>query len=207
MPHKLVGPDTWETYPRRAFAAWYNQLEGLRSPVLVATRSADGVDNVAVFSSLTHVGARPPLVGLTFRPLTVERDTYDNLRQTGTFTVNHLPQEHLRAAHATSVKAGRGVSEFDLVGLHPLDSGLGAPYVAEASVSLACTFAEEHFIAANDTVFVVGAVRELRLPEAAAFGATRVDWEALGATVVSGLYQYYRVRFDTEEGYVTRVGE
>ena len=202
MPHELIRRDTWDQYPSRAYAAWFSQLEGMRSPIVVGTRSAAGVDNAAVFNSFTHVGARPPHLGFVMRPLTVERHTYSNLRDTGFFTVNHLPAHHLEAAHRTSGKFAAGTSEFENCGLTPSPSQEGAPYVAEAAVGMLLEYVEEHHIAANDTVFVVGAVRELRLPREAAFGVETVDWAALGATVVSGLYDYYRVKHERRLGYV-----
>lgn len=203
MPHTLLRAEAWREYPSRDFATWFNQLEGLRSPVVIGTRSAAGVDNAAVFNSLTHVGARPPHLGFVMRPLTVERHTYDNLKASGFYTANHLPREYVERAHATSGKYPAGVSEFDACGLTPLPTAEGAPYVAEASVSMLLEFVEEHFVAANDTVFIVGAVREIRLPPGAAFGVERVDWSALGGTPVSGLYEYYDVSHATRLGYVS----
>lgn len=203
MPHHLSRAADWQQHRSRHFAAWFAQLEGLRSPVAVGTRGASGVANLAVFNSMTHIGSRPPYLALVFRPLTVERHTYDNLKASGVYTVNHLPREYVERAHATSGKYPAGVSEFDACGLTPLPTGEGAPYVAEASVSMLLEFVEEHFIAANDTVFIVGAVREIRLPPAAAFGVGRVDWAALAATPVSGLYEYYEVSHATRLGYVS----
>ncbi len=165
----------------------------MRSPVLVGTRSLAGQDNLAVFNSMTHIGARPPLVALVFRPLTVERHTYDNLRASGLYTINHIQQRFLAAAHATSAKLARGVSEFAASGLTPVLSESGVPYVAEAQVSMQLRFVEEHFVAANDSVIVIGQVEELRLAEGIAFSADRLDWSKLDAAVVSGLYHYYRV--------------
>jgi len=202
MGHKLISSAEWSAYPRRAFAAWFNQLEGLRSPVLVGTQNGDGIHNLGVFSSVTHVGARPPLVGMVFRPLTVERDTYENLKSSGFYTINHIPTKILPAAHQTSAKYPSEISEFEAVGLSPITSKLGgAPYVKEASVSMLLEFKEEHFIAANDTIFVVGAVRELRLPELAVFGNDTVKWEKLDGLVVSGLYDYHKVEHFKKFGY------
>ncbi|MFK8056684.1 MAG: flavin reductase family protein [Saprospiraceae bacterium] len=201
MGHKLVSPAEWAEYPRRAFAAWFNQLEGLRSPVLVGTQSKEGIHNLAVFSSITHVGARPPLVGMVFRPLTVERDTYENMKATGFYTINHIPSSTLAAAHQTSASYPSETSEFEAVGLTPLASSEAAPYVKEASISMLLEFKEEHFIAANDTIFVVGAVKELRLPALAEFGKDTVDWKALEGLVVSGLYDYHEVEHFKKLGY------
>jgi len=194
MGHKLISSAEWSAYPRRAFAAWFNQLEGLRSAVLVGTQSAQGIHNLGIFSSITHVGARPPLVGMVFRPLTVERDTYKNIKETGFYTINHIPRSTLEASHQTSASYPSGASEFEAVGLTPDTSNGKAPYVGEASISMLLEFKEEHFIAANDTIFVVGAVRELRLPKHAEFGNDTVDWEALEGLVVSGLYDYHNVK-------------
>ena len=202
MGHKLVSESDWKDYPRRAFAAWFNQLEGLRSPVLVGTQNEAGIHNLAVFSSMTHVGARPPLIGMIFRPLTVERHTYENLKATGFYTINHVPASILAAAHQTSASYPSGTSEFEAVGLTPIPSKSGeAPYVKGATVSMLLEFKEEHPIEANGTIFVVGAVKEIRLPELAEFGNDTVKWEKLDALVVSGLYDYHKVEHFKKLGY------
>ena len=201
MPHRLSRPADWRQLPSRDFAAWFAQLEGMRSPVAVGTRGVTGVDNLAVFNSMTHIGSRPPYLALVFRPLTVERHTYDNLKATGVYTVNHLAAAHVDALHQTSAKYPTGESEFAAVGLTPERSAAGAPYVAEAAVGMQLRFEEEHFVRANDTVIVVGRVEEIRLPAAATEGAGRFDWSADGGLVVSGLYHYYEVAHLTSKTY------
>ena len=193
MPHHFSRPDDWAKHRSRHFAAWFSQLEGMRSPVAVGTRGADGVANLAVFNSMTHIGSRPPYLALVFRPLTVERHTYDNLKTSGVYTINHLPARHLDALHRTSAKYERGVSEFEACGLSEEMSDAGAPYVAEGTVGMQLRFEEEYFVRANDSVVVIGRVEELRLPEEARFKEGRVLWDELEGLVVSGLYNYYRV--------------
>lgn len=203
MSHVTLRAEDWEAMPSRAYANWFSTLEGMRSPVLIGTRSAGGVDNLAVFNSLTHIGARPPLLAFVLRPLTVERHTYDNLKASGFYTVNHVTTGFLQAAHDTSAKFECGVSEFERVGLTPLDAtGGAAPYVAESPVSMLLEFREEHHVSANDTVIVVGAVREIRVPTSLAEASREVDWAAQQAVVVSGLYRYYSVAFRQNLGYV-----
>ncbi len=193
MKHQLSRPQDWKTLPSREFADWFNQLEGMRSPVAVGTRNAAGVANLAVFNSMTHVGARPPLLGLVFRPLTVDRHTYANLKASGVYTINHLPAQQVAALHQTSAKYPEGRSEFEATGLRELPSETVAPYVAEATISMQLRFVEEHHVAANDCVFVVGAVEEIRTADAVGFGESPLNWTALDGVVVSGLYNYYRV--------------
>ena len=193
MPHHLSRPADWQAHRSRDFAAWFSQLEGMRSPVAVGTRGIEGVANLAVFNSMTHIGSRPPYLALVFRPLTVERHTYDNLKSTGVYTVNHLPAGHLDALHHTSAKYPRDTSEFGACGLTAEDSAAGAPYVAEATVAMQLRFEEEYFVRANDSVVVIGRVEELRLPEEARFKDGALDWGAMEGLVVSGLYNYYQV--------------
>ena len=210
MEHVILRAEDWQAMPSRAYAAWFSSLEGMRSPVLVGTQNAEGLTNLAIFNSLTHVGARPPLLGFVLRPLTVERHTYENLRSSGYYTINHMPQAYIKQAHQTSAKYASGVSEFDAVGLTvKRPAAAPAPYVAEASVSMLLEFQEEHHIAANDTIFIVGAVRELRVPRDLATipelvdgkAQSAINWEHYQANVVSGLYNYYEVKHLTTMPY------
>ena len=57
-----------------------NCVTGYKSANLIGTVSTEGVLNVAVFSSVTHLGSEPPLLGFILRPTTVPRDTYKNIK-------------------------------------------------------------------------------------------------------------------------------
>ena len=59
-----------------------NSCTGFKSANLLGTKSLNGVSNVAVFSSITHLGSNPPLIGFILRPTTVPRDTYRNIKDT-----------------------------------------------------------------------------------------------------------------------------
>ncbi len=200
MEHVLVRAEQWRAYPSREYADWFSRLEGMRSPVAVGTTSASGIANLAVFNSMTHIGARPPLLGLIFRPLTVDRHTYDNIKASRVYTINHLSEQYVDALHQTSAKYDAASSEFTAVGLTVVASATGAPYVAEALVSMQLRFVEEHHIAANDCVLVVGSVEELRIGREHGFGST-TDWGTSGGVVVSGLYNYYKVSHLVEKVY------
>ena len=62
-----------------------NSCSGYKSANLIGTKSSKGNENVAVFSSVTHMGSHPPLLGVFFRPTTVPRNTYENIKATGSF--------------------------------------------------------------------------------------------------------------------------
>ena len=78
-----------------------NSCTGFKSANLLGTKSLNGVSNVAVFSSITHLGSSPPLIGFILRPTTVPRDTYRNIKDTGVFTANHIYSDIIEAVSYT----------------------------------------------------------------------------------------------------------
>ena len=58
-----------------------NSCSGYKSANLIGSISKEGVPNVAVFSSVTHLGSNPPTLGFILRPTTVPRDTYKNIKE------------------------------------------------------------------------------------------------------------------------------
>ena len=59
-----------------------NSCMGYKSANLIGTISKDGRPNLAVFSSITHLGSDPALIGFILRPTTVPRHTYSNIKET-----------------------------------------------------------------------------------------------------------------------------
>lgn len=86
--------------------------------------------------------------------------------KTGIFTVNHVNENIVRAAHQTSAKYAGDVSEFDEVNLNTefLD-GFEAPYVKESMIKLGCEFSNEYFIKENECLFIIGAIKHIYLEE------------------------------------------
>ena len=130
-----------------------NSLSGYKSANLLGTVSNDGFENVAVFSSIVHLGSNPPVLGFILRPTTVPRNTYENIINTGYYTVNHISKEFTEQAHHTSAKYDKLVSEFDMTGLtSEYKKDFHAPFVKESPVQIGLKFLEEYYIKANDTL-------------------------------------------------------
>ena len=55
-------------WPRRRRAALVNSLSGFKSANLLGTRSAGGQENLAMISSVFHLGADPTLAGTAAWP-------------------------------------------------------------------------------------------------------------------------------------------
>jgi flavin reductase (DIM6/NTAB) family NADH-FMN oxidoreductase RutF len=143
-----------------------NSCSGYKSANLIGTKDKNGISNVAVFSSVTHLGSNPGLLGFFLRPTTVLRNTYDNIKKTGKYTINHIHESILEDAHHTSAKYDAGISEFDMTNLEEVykDNFL-APFVKTAPLQLAMSYVEEYPIKANDTILLVGKIEKLYVPD------------------------------------------
>lgn len=139
-----------------------NSCTGYKSANLIATKSKDGIENVAIFSSVVHLGSNPPLLGFILRPTNVPRNTYDNVKKTGFFTVNHVYEGIVKDAHHTSAKYDRAISEFDktkLVSTYKND--FFAPFVSGSPVQIACKYMNDYFIEENECLLVVGKIEHI----------------------------------------------
>ncbi len=139
-----------------------NSCTGFKSANLLGTKSLNGVSNVAVFSSITHLGSNPPLIGFILRPTTVPRDTYRNIKDSGVFTVNHINSDIIEDAHHTSAKYPDEVSEFTKTNLEEEFLGdFPAPFVKGAKIRLGCRFLNAYEIKENDTLLLVSAIEHV----------------------------------------------
>lgn len=140
-----------------------NSCSGFKSANLIGTKSNLGIPNVAVFSSVTHLGSNPPLLGVVFRPVTdVPRNTYENIKETGQFTINHIDASIIQEAHHTSAKYDKDISEFEITALEEeYKNGWHAPFVKNAPIQIALTYCEEYEIKANGTIQLIGEIKDL----------------------------------------------
>ncbi|WP_299224366.1 flavin reductase family protein [uncultured Psychroserpens sp.] len=143
-----------------------NSCSGYKSANLIGTTSTDGIENVAVFSSVTHIGSNPPMLGFFLRPTTVLRNTYENIKTTGYYTVNHIHEDILKDAHHTSAKYDSHISEFEKTNLNSeYKEDFQAPYVKGAPLQLAMKYVEEYDIKSNNTILVIGKIIGLHVNE------------------------------------------
>ena len=140
-----------------------NSCSGFKSANLIGTKSNDGIPNVAVFSSVTHLGSNPPLLGIVFRPVSdVPRNTYENIKETGQFTVNHIHLDIIEQAHHTSAKYDKRISEFDITELEEeYKNNWHAPFVKGAPIQMALTYCEEYKIKTNNTIQLIAEIKDL----------------------------------------------
>jgi flavin reductase (DIM6/NTAB) family NADH-FMN oxidoreductase RutF len=139
-----------------------NSCTGYKSANLIATKSIHGKSNIAIFSSVTHLGSSPALISFIVRPTTVPRDTYQNIKDTGYFTVNHITESMIADAHHTSANYENGVSEFEKTKLEEeYKENIKVPFAKGSPVQLYCKYLNEYHIKENDTIHIIASIENL----------------------------------------------
>jgi len=169
-----------------------NSLSGFKSANLIGTSNQQGQTNLAMFSSVVHLGASPALIGFITRPHTVPRDTLENIIQTKQFTINQVNTHIWRSAHQTSARYPADQCEFNRTGLTPMFiNNVNAPFVKESQLKYALTLEEIVPIAANNTQLVIGKVTDIICEPHAIRKDGYIDIESLETVGISGLDSYH----------------
>ncbi len=193
MKKEFFNKEDFTSWERRYRANFFNSLGGYKSLNLIATSNQEGMTNLAPFFSVQHIGANPPLLSLIFRPHTVERHSLENFRETSFASINSVHTEILDAAHQTSAKYDREVSEFEAVGLTPSFLEFPAPFVKESHLSIGIKLEQENPIPLNDTILVIASIEEVHInSKAAILKDGLIDHSILGNLCVNGLDSYYK---------------
>lgn len=181
-----------DALPQRYRANLINGLSGFKSAVLIGTRSLEGKPNLAIISSVFHVGANPPLVGFLMRPHTVVRDTLQNLKDTSQCTINHVHRDFFVEAHQCSARFDPDISEFEACGLTEQQTAISqAPYVNESVIKYALRIQSIQRLELNGTELVIGEITELCCPNEVIGEDGFVDIESAGTVAISGLDGYH----------------
>jgi flavin reductase (DIM6/NTAB) family NADH-FMN oxidoreductase RutF len=189
----IVRQDTILEMETRYRANFINSLGGFKSAIMVGTTDGDGHTNLAIFSSLFHIGANPALCGLIVRPATPGQNTLGNILKTQSFTLNHLNMGNYAAAHQTSAKYAQGESEFEAVGLTPLyEEGIAAPFVKQSHIRIGCELVQKTDIALNGTTLLIGKIIFVDVPEHLIQPDGYIDLETAGTLTCSGLDSYHK---------------
>ena len=168
-----------------------NSATGYKSANLIGTKSKDGISNLAIFSSVTHFGSSPAIYGFVLRPTTVRRNTYDNIMESGIFTLNPVFEKHIADAHHTSAKYPIEISEFDKTNFEEeYKDDCYAPFVKGAPLQIRMKFLEEVHIKANGTLLVLAEVEKIYVREEMISNDYFIDLSKGKIATVTGLDGY-----------------
>lgn len=170
-----------------------NSITGIKSANLLGSISKNGIANVSVFSSVVHFGSAPPLLGMIFRPTTVARNTYDNIKETGLYTINHIHQEIIKEAHHTSAKYPTEVDEFEMTELDAeYKPQCAIPFVAKSPIQLLMKYKNEYKIKENGTILVLGEIQKLYVKKDLIHNDGFVDLAKGNVVGINGLDGYLK---------------
>ena len=126
----------------------------------IATRGADGQDNLAPYSFFNAVAYVPPQVMFASTSAKPDRgdtkDSVSQIRETGVFAVNVVEYAMRDAMNQSSGPWDREVDEFELAGIEKAEcKTIDCPRVANAPATLECKLTQIVQLpgAANFTVF------------------------------------------------------
>lgn len=143
-----------------------NCLSGFKSANLIGSISTNGVENIAVFSSVVHLGSTPPLLGFVLRPATVPINTYENIKNTGIFTINHVSEPMIEDVYYTSGKYSSFSTEFIVTDLtSEYLYGFGAPFVVASPVKIAMKYVDDIIIPYNQTKMIIGEIQFIEMKD------------------------------------------
>ena len=173
-------------------AAFINSITGFKSASLIGTIDNNEKTNLSIFSSVTHLGSNPALIGFINRPDSVERHTLENILETKCFTINHINKNIYKEAHQTAARYPKDISEFEATGLTPqFNKTIRAPYVKESYIKYGLEYLEKHELVINGTILVIGRVIEVILPEVSVMIDGNIDIEKAETIAISGLDSYH----------------
>lgn len=133
--------------------------------------------NLAPYSFFNVVSPDPPVLGFSVGPRNERpgsdeferKDTLVNIRETGEFVVNIVPERYLEQMVRTSDPLPHGQSEFEHTGLIETPSTtIQPPRVAGATVAFECTTYE--ILDIGKSAWVMGQVRMIHVDPAAYIG-------------------------------------
>jgi len=170
-----------------------NSITGISPANLIGTISNDSIENLAIFSSIVHIGSNPPLMGFILRPTKKNRrDTYENIIETNKFTINHINSDMVERSHYTSVKFDKNESEFQKCRLTAeYLNNFQAPYVKESYAKVGLDLEDIQSIKSNGCRLIIGRVERLYVPDSAIYKNGNIQLDLSNSIGVGGLNTYY----------------
>ena len=128
-----------------------------------------------------------------FRPLTVERHTYNNIKEIKYFSINQITETITNNAHQTSAKFENKQSEFESCNIESLHrEGCVVPFVKESNIQMLCTYSKEHLLE-NDCILLTATIERFWVNSASINKSYWLNHEEASSSAIGGLDTYYKV--------------
>ena len=173
-----------------------NSITGIKPANLISTIDERNRHNLAIFSSVVHLGSNPALIGFILRPQEkIRRHTYENILENGYYTINHLPNHKTLEGHYTSAKFDKETSEYDVCHFTPeFQHDFPVPYVKESFLRMGLKHVESIPIKYNGTVMIVGKILQVYVAKSSLSEEGYINLEEAKSVGISGLNTYYDLK-------------
>ena len=173
-----------------------NSITGIKPANLISTIDERNRHNLAIFSSVVHLGSNPALIGFILRPQQkIRRHTYENILENGYYTINHLPNHKTLEGHYTSAKFDKETSEYDVCHFTPeFQHEFPVPYVKESFLKMGLKHVESIPIKYNGTVMIVGKILQVYVAKSSLNEEGYINLEEAKSVGISGLNTYYDLK-------------
>ena len=162
----LLNKEDIERLENRYRGLFINALSGIKAAHLIGTCDQHDRCNLAIFTSVFHIGSHPPLLGMIIRPHSVARHTLENILQTKHYSINHVNESIYQQAHQTSARYDRDTSEFKAVGLtEQWHQEFPAPFVEQSRIQLGMELREHHHLEINNTDMLIGEISYINIKD------------------------------------------
>jgi len=173
-----------------------NSITGVKPANLIGTKNKGGISNLAIFSSVVHLGSKPPLLAFVTRTSKdVNRNTLNNILETKYYTINQIQKEFVKNAHYTSAKFNENISEFEMCKIEEENiDDFFAPFVKKSNLKIGMKLKEMIPIKSNDSTLVVGQVMKIIIDKSFLKNDFMFDLEKSGSIAIGGLNEYFTIK-------------
>ena len=180
-----------------------NSVTGIKSANLIGSKSEEGYENLAIFSSVVHLGSDPALLGFVLRPQKYQKsDTYKNVISTSFFSINSVSRGMIKNAHFTSAKIPFNQSEFEKMDVEKeYLKGFYAPFVKKSTIKVGLSLNKE-ILLPNECVMIIGDIRLISINDTNFNDSGHIDFDSSEIVGVSGVDTYYSLNNRKKMPYV-----
>tara|TARA_A100001035_G_C27760040_1_gene490704 strand:+ start:1098 stop:1715 length:618 start_codon:yes stop_codon:yes gene_type:complete len=171
-----------------------NSVTGIKPANLIGSKSKNGKENLAIFSSVVHLGSNPALLGFVIRPQHKKKShTFLNIQETQYFTINSITESFYKKAHLTSSKILQ--SEFDVFNIDKeYIEDFHAPFVKKSPLKIGMRI-ENLVNLPNGCKLIIGSIELISIIDSYLDSAGKIDLDQSDIVGISGLNSYYSLSF------------
>jgi len=172
-----------------------NSISGVKPANLIGSRSSKNINNLAIFSSIVHLGSNPAQLGFLMRPQSEKiSDTFQNIKTTKFYTINAITKSFYKKAHYTSAKLDSNQSEFEKFKIdYEFIDNFYAPFVTNSPIKIGMDLLE-YITLPNKCIFIIGNINILIFPDESINQRGQLNLDTNSIIGISGLNTYYDLK-------------